>query len=185
MQRLTAILFLFILLFNFYGYRVVLSCLQTGNETAVERRVDGNNYRNDDLVSIKTKLDVPYYTASPEYERAYGSIEIDGKEYDYVKRRVYHDTLELLCLPNGAKTALKNIGNDLAKAPADEQSSLPSKKTGVVKIGLPDFFQPLTVAATSYSTHHLTIYFSGYPDLHGIGPLLKQDRPPKLTLSLS
>lgn len=178
-------MFLTILLFNFYGYRVVLSCLQTGTETAIERRVDGNDYRNDELVSIKTKLDLPYYTASPGYERAYGSIEIGGREYDYVKRRVYNDTLELLCLPNGAKTALKNIGNDLAKASADGQSSLPAKKTGVVKIGLPDFFQPLPTAAAACGTPHLTIYFGAYPDLRSTSPVLKQDRPPQPTLCLS
>ena len=77
-----------------------------------------------------------------EYERAYGSINIDGKDYEYVKRRVYNDTLELLCIPNRAKTDLKIVGNDIAKATADGQASTPQKKSATtLKISLPDFCQ--------------------------------------------
>lgn len=150
-----AILFLLILVFNFVGYRVVIAYMQEGNNTAVEKQLDRKEYSDEELVSIKTTLNLPYYSSSPEFERVYGSVNIKGVVYDYVKRRVYNDTLELLCLPNSAKTGLQNINNDLAKSSADGQASMPVKKAPTtLKISLPDFCQQLETYSPLTQTVH-------------------------------
>lgn len=167
---------------------MVLSCLQTGNEVAIEKQVDKNNYSDDELISIKTTLHLPYYTSSPYYERAYGSITIGGKDYEYVKRRVYHDTLEVLCLPNQGKTALKAFGNDIAKSSADGQASAPAKKSGTtVKISLPDFCQSQKTNTVSFSVIAKELHVLLNTNFLPANYSSELERPPQLmpVLSLS
>ena len=158
-------------MFNFVGYRLVIAYMEKGSEALLERKLDRREYSDDELLSIKTKLNLPYYTSSPEFERTYGSVTIDGVVYEYVKKRVYNDTLELLCLPNAAKTKLQHVRNELSKSAADGQASLPLKKgPSTVKITLPDFYQelpafsatPVFLCSSIYSLQNETYTFSGY-----------------------
>ena len=179
MRRLPAILFLLILVFNLYGYRVVLAYIERSGDVAMEQKLDNNDYNNEELISIKTVLNLPYYSSSPEFERTYGSVNIDGVVYEYVKKRVYNDTLELLCLPNKTKTKLHDIKNDITKSTADADASLPLKKgSTTLKISLPDYCQQLEAFpsfATNPHTQHLllneTIFLTGYSE--------QQERPPQ------
>ena len=50
--------------------RLLISYMQVNSEANLQRQVDKNNYNQQDLIIIKTKLDLPYYSSSPEYERA-------------------------------------------------------------------------------------------------------------------
>jgi hypothetical protein len=177
LKGLAAILFLFILVFNFYGYRLFISCMQMNSDASLEKQVDGNDYDQARLISIKTKLDLPYYTSSPEYQRAYGSIVLNGIHYEYVKRRVYNDTLELLCLPNDAKTKMQSVSNEIIKTLADNDASTPKKNT-TIKITLPDFCQ----AIKSFSLHMPLIKRENLYDHHfslTAGYSLKHKKPPQ------
>ncbi len=171
-----------ILVFNLYGYRFVIACMQKNSVAVIEQQVDKSQYNDAELISIKTTLNLPYYTSSAEYERAYGSITIDGKEYEYVKRRVYQGTLELLCLPNNTKTKLQKISNEVAQSLADGQATTPAKKSGtVLKISLPDLFQPIDsnlplpylCAKQAYFFSNATLSLAGYST--------RQERPPQST----
>lgn len=176
---MTAILFLLILVFNFVGYRMVITCLERGSDAVLEKKLDKQDYSDDELLSIKTKLNLPYYTSSVEFERTYGSVNIKGVVYEYVKKRVYNDTLELLCLPNKAKTKLQEAKNELTKSSADGQASLPVKKgPSTLKISLPDFCQPLpafttviTEANTAYPSQNELFAFADHSR--------QQERPPQ------
>lgn len=180
LKRLAAILLLFVLVFNFCGYRPVLAYMNDAATAAVEKKADADDYADSDLVSIKTTLHLPYYTSSNEFERAYGSININGQDYEYVKRRVHNDTLELLCLPNAAKTKLTATGNELVKASADGNASAPTKKSSTtIKINLPDFYQTLSL---NLSSPFASVNTKPFPAknavaLNGYRPL--QERPPQ------
>ena len=161
---------------------MVITYMERGSEAVLEKKLDKQEYNDDELLSIKTKLNLPYYTSSADFERAYGSIRIDGVVYEYVKKRVYNDTLELLCLPNVAKTKLQDVKNDLAKFAADGQTSLPVKKgSAILKISLPDFFQPVqadaVVCAALQTTYLLQNIRFAATDYSG-----QQDRPPQTML---
>lgn len=141
LKQLAAIIFLFILAFNFVGYRFLFSYLQNNSTAVLEKKLDKYDYNDEDLISIKTPLNLPYYSSSPDYERVSGSINIDGVYYEYVQRRVYQDTLELLCLPNDAKTKLHKASNGIAKSSTDIQTPDQSKQgSTVLKISFPDLF---------------------------------------------
>ncbi len=137
LKKLTAIALLALLVFNFYGYRLLIGYLQEGSSAQLEQRVDALTYNREDLVSVKTALHLPYYTGSSSFERVYGSVSIDGKYYEYVARRVYNDTLEILCLPNHYKTAMEQAEADMTQASAN--SGAAPEKGGALKMALPDF----------------------------------------------
>jgi hypothetical protein len=183
LKRLAAILFLLVLVFNLYGYRLVISYMSKASNAAIEQKADAAQYSDEELISIKTTLNLPYYSSSNEFERAYGSINIGGNDYEYVKRRVHNDTLELLCLPNHSKTKLKALGNDLAKSNADGQP-LQKKGTNIFKLSLPDFFSaeqkslsPLVVQiATAKHSFDTSFSFADYS--------LQQEHPPQAVQSI-
>lgn len=145
----------------------------------MESRLDQREYSDAELISIKTTLHLPYYSGSPSFERAYGSININGVVYEYVKRRVYQDTLELLCLPNAAKTKLQEAENEMVKASAEEQASVPLKKSaGAIKFSFPVFFQSIQMytfrlngAEKNYVLQNESFHFFNFTS--------QPDRPPQ------
>lgn len=142
---MAAILFLGVLLFNLCGYRWVIDYLQQQHDEKLTAQLDNDAYRTEDLISIKTPLSLPYYTATPEFERIDGSVHIDGVEYRYVKRRIVNDSLELLCLPNTAKQKLQNAKSDFFELANDLQRPENGKKSNyTIKSVLPEFCDALT-----------------------------------------
>ncbi len=144
MKQLTSILFISVLLFNLFGYTMVINYLQKTNEANLASQLDNGQYEDADLISIKTPLNLPYYTNSSNYERVYGSIEIEGVEYEYVKRRVYNDSLELLCLPDKIHQKLQSAKVDFFKMSNDVPGSSQSKKNTSFKNVLPEYYETLS-----------------------------------------
>jgi hypothetical protein len=160
--------------------------MQNNSDAVLEKQLDKKAYSDDELISIKTTLNLPYYNSSPEFERAYGSITINGKDYEYVMRRVYHDTLEVLCLPNHARTKLQTVKNEITKATADGQASTPNKKSSTtLKISLPDFFQTERTSSPSFVTLNQNKYFSFDQPFLTADYSLQQERPPQSMQLLS
>ncbi len=127
MKKTAAILFLFVFLFNLYGYRLLIDCIQTSKEAALITQLDNDAYTEEELISIKTPIALPYYTNTVAYDRVDGTIEIDGTEYKYVKRRIFNDSLELLCIPNTAKKEMETARQNFFKltnegTPADSKN---------------------------------------------------------------
>jgi hypothetical protein len=157
--------------------------MQSNSDAYLEKQVDQNKYDEKDLISIKTKLNLPYYISSDQYERAYGAVSINGTNYQYVKRRVHNDTLELLCLPNHTSTKLQSVNNEVARSFADGQASSP-KKNATIKISLPDFFQSFQIfSATCFLKRKPAFVQHTYFISEGYA--LKQRKPPKHFLIFS
>jgi hypothetical protein len=116
MKKLFSIFFLSLLVFNWWGYYVLVYYLQESVNTNLESRLDSNNYDENQLVSIKIPVTyLPYYNNSKTYERIDGQIEIEGIKYNYVKRRIYNDSLEMLCIPNQDFMKLQSAKNEFFK----------------------------------------------------------------------
>lgn len=172
-------MFLAILLFNWFGYRLLSSYLEDRANTQLEAILDNNDYEESQLTSIKIPVSyLPYYNNSKSFERVNGRVEIQGIEYKYVKRRIYNDSLELLCIPNHAVMKLKAAKdefflflNDLQRSGADKSpnSHHSSSKTFSVDhytiispFRLNDFYVTISPAPFHYfirnsSRHRLTV----------------------------
>jgi hypothetical protein len=120
-------LLLLILLFNWFGYRLLISFIEVKADAHLEEQLNENNYDESQLVSIKVPVTyLPYYNNSISFERIDGQIEIGGILYKYVKRRIYNDSLEMLCMPNHAAMKLQSEQNEFFKFVNDLQQE---KKT--------------------------------------------------------
>lgn len=79
----------------------------------LEARLDNQQYNEDQLITIKVPVtDLAYYNNSESFERSNGQIEINGVPYRYVKCRIYHDSLEMLCIPNQGALQLRQSGKN-------------------------------------------------------------------------
>ena len=101
-----AILFISIHLLNIIGARLIIGYFIHQNDAITIHQIDMGNYDEEQLLEIKVPLRLPYYSSSLKYERYYGEIDLNGKYYNYVMRKVINDTVYLLCLSDQIKSAL-------------------------------------------------------------------------------
>jgi hypothetical protein len=127
-KKLAAILLLVLMLFNWFGYRLFSSFMEDRFNLQMESLLDDNQYADSQLLLIKMPVTyLPYYNNSLTFERVNGHIEIEGIEYNYVKRRIFNDSLELLCIPNTSVVKLHAAGDELFKFVNDLQNSAQNK----------------------------------------------------------
>jgi hypothetical protein len=133
MRKLVAIFMLAVFAFNVAGYQLVYNYLSNKSDKNLESALDANNYKDEDLITIKQPTNLPYYTDSKEFQRVDGEVEINGIKYKYVKSRIYNGYLEMLCIPNKAKMQIEESKNDYAKVAHDFQQNDTQKKDGPQK----------------------------------------------------
>ena len=127
-KKVASILLLGILLFNAGGYHLFTNYMESRADNRLEASLDENDYNESELIHIKVAANLPYYVNSPEFERVTGEMNLNGVNYKYVKRRMYNDSVELLCIPNMAKTGLENARNDFYRLANDLVSNNSSSK---------------------------------------------------------
>jgi hypothetical protein len=129
LKKLAAILLLALLLFNWYGYRIVSAYLLNRSDEKMEARVDSNDYDESQLVELRVPIHLPYHNDWSDWESYSGEIEIEGVHYNYVKRKVEKDELVLLCLPNTEKQMVQSARDNFFKLVNDLQQNNGSKKS--------------------------------------------------------
>jgi len=115
LKKLTAIFFLLLFAFNWFGYRLYYDYLQHKSNVNLEAALDSNSYDESQLVELKIAVHLPYQTSWTSYQRYDGEININGTSYKYVKRKLSNDTLYLMCIPNTKKMRLETAKNDFFK----------------------------------------------------------------------
>jgi hypothetical protein len=134
MRKLAAILLMLIFVFNLFGYKLFVSFMVSNANQSLEAAIDKNNYSEDQLISIKKPINLPYYNNTKDFTRTYGEVEMNGVLYQYVKSRIYNDSLEMLCIPNTSKQQLLDAKDDFAQATFDLQKDAAKKATGSGKM---------------------------------------------------
>jgi hypothetical protein len=105
-----------ILLFNIGGYRIAIELMQDKSDAQLEALLDKNDYDESQLIEISVALNMPYQERFTEFERHYGEIEIDGKAYTYVKRKIAGDVVIFKCIANESKEKLQSLHDELTIA---------------------------------------------------------------------
>ena len=124
-----------ILFFNWYGYQLLTNYWQQRADARLEARLDKNEYDESQLLSVKipTPTTLAYslsnYDGAAGFQRVNGQIDIGGVRYQYVKRRIYKDSLELLCIPNETAIKLQQVKNDFFRQVNDLQQQNQGKKS--------------------------------------------------------
>ncbi len=134
LKKIAAILFMGIMLFNGFGYRIMSNYFDQKAAVQLTDLIDQNEYNDADLISIKTPINLPYYANNPKFERVDGEMVINGMVYQYVQRRVYNDSLEIRVIPNQDRLHIKNAREDFYKLAQDlEQKGLDKKSAPINK----------------------------------------------------
>ncbi len=98
--------------------------MQDRSNLQLQSQLDLRDYDETQLISIKLPAtQLAYYNNSIVYERVDGQIEINGIPYLFVKRRIYNDSIELLCIPNRMTYNLRLSGEDYFRLINDVQRS--------------------------------------------------------------
>jgi len=149
LKRLSAILFMGVMLFNGFGYRIVSNYFDQKASDRLVEMIDQNQYNEAELISVKIPMNLPYYANNPKFERVDGEIVINGIMCQYVQRRVFNDTLEIRLLPNQDRLHIKNAREDFYKLAEDleqrgmDKKSLPMNKSTAKFISFDYFAQDL------------------------------------------
>lgn len=182
MRKTAAILLTLILLFNLGGYRIVIDLIQQEADTKLETKLDNSEYDESQLIEIRVTMNMPYQQRYTEFERHYGEIEIDGKSYTYVKRKIEGDVLILKCIANQSKEELNSIKNDLAKANSNtgmDHSGKNSQQKSFAKNLLGEYDDQFIIQQPTSTNNLITVPFfdfkSSMPE--GVATILHQ--PPK------
>lgn len=134
MKKGASILFITILLFNGFGYRILSHYFDQKSSEQFNQLIEENKFDEADLVSIKTPINLPYYANNPQFEQVQGEMTVNGVIYQYVARRIFNDSLELKVLPNQDRLHIKNAREDFYKLAADlEQKGVAKKSTPINK----------------------------------------------------
>ncbi|MFT4155995.1 hypothetical protein [Parafilimonas sp.] len=108
MKKVFTILLLSIHLFNVFAYRLLFSVMEQSAGRNMIAILDNNNYEESELVLLKFALHAPYIQNNGACQRCDGQVEMNGVQYNYVKRMVRNDTLYLYCIANRQKTDINN-----------------------------------------------------------------------------
>lgn len=117
-----------ILFFNWYGYRIVTGILAKDADKQLDLQLDNEQYDESQLIEVRVALNVPYQNEQAAFERHYGKMEVGGKHYTYVKRKIENGFLILKCIPNISKEKIEAAGNDFFKMANGLDENQPDKK---------------------------------------------------------
>jgi regulatory protein YycI of two-component signal transduction system YycFG len=115
LKKLTAIFLVIVFLFNLGGYRLWFYFEQNNSDESIEASIDKAEYDEDDLLTIKVPLSLPYQNDTKDFERIEGEINFNGKIYKYVKRKIEKGEFVLLCLPDKNKMKIEEAKEDFFK----------------------------------------------------------------------
>jgi hypothetical protein len=163
MKKLAAILLLAIFAFNLFGYKLYSYFIEQQALTQLTHTLDTENYSNDDLLLIKKEINLPYYVNTIQFTEADGETEINGVYYRFVKYRIYNNQLEMLCIPDVAKTKIRDAKNNYFSVTADIEKNkdgkkIPTKNTSAKK-AFSDFEENLlysinVIANTNFAAYN-------------------------------
>jgi hypothetical protein len=172
LKRLAAILLVGILFFNWYGYQLLNLYWQQQAEDKMVARLDGSDYQESDLISIKIPVTtLAYYNNSTAFERIDGAIDIGGVHYNYVKRRIFKDSLELLCIPNMTAISLQKAKNEFCGQVNDLQQHNQGKKGATTAKDLSKDYRPTAMDIAVQGVPGLPANAWAIPDAPGLPSL--------------
>lgn len=108
MRSIIAFCLIMLLAINWYGYDLMLHILSNQSNKSLAADFEKGQYRQEELLEIKVNLDLPYSTDWESFEKATGSISVEGVIYNFVERKLENGFMVYHCLPNYKSTSIQN-----------------------------------------------------------------------------
>lgn len=146
LKKLAVISLIALLIFNWYGYRLLINYVEKEATTHLQAKLDNDQYDESSLIQIRVPLNTPYIADWDNFEKYEGETEINGVHYKYVKRKIEKGELVLLCIPNQQKTTLQTAKQNFFKLVNDLQQpgSKKDAKDHAVKLSFSDYIDNST-----------------------------------------
>jgi hypothetical protein len=103
--------------------------MQQRADTQLEAKLDNNEYDESQLIEITIPLNMPYQTSQANFERCDGQVEVNGKQYKYVKRKIDNGQLVLKCIRDESNQRLQSARDSFFKLVNDLQQDHSAKKS--------------------------------------------------------
>lgn len=132
-KRINSAVLILLILLNVLGYYGVFMGLDYQNSRAMLHKLDSGSYNEQDEVTIKIPVAVPYLPDAEGFERVDGRFEHKGEVYRMVKQRYSQDTLYIVCVKDHTGTRLQRALTSYVKTFSDKPAD--SKQRGKVASG--------------------------------------------------
>ena len=123
MKRVFSIMLIVLFLFNVIGYYGIYVAMLRQAHVALNEKIDNDQYKDDQTVTIKVPLALPYPVQQDEFQRVQGDFEHQGEFYKLVKQKYSNDTLYVVCIKNTEEKKAFNVFSDFVKLSTDQASS--------------------------------------------------------------
>jgi hypothetical protein len=130
-RKIATILLLSFLFFNWVGYWLFISWIESHEETLLESRLEDGRYDRSQLILVRISADhLPYSNSSTAFDHEGGKVDIGNLHYRYVGKRLFNDSVEFLCLPDREANRFQNARNNFFSLVNDLQNTGHSKVPG-------------------------------------------------------
>jgi len=176
LKRLSALFLAFLVLFNALGFYGLLIGIQYHSSQVLGQRLDRDQYLEEETMTIRLPLSIPYHNDGNSYRRVDGQIEHNGEFFRLVKQKLAHDTLYIVVIKDNDTKHIRQALADYVKTFTD--NPVDTKHNGkllttIIKDFLPSSMNissastgwTYEVAATEFNTHlsSIAIDFFGPP----------------------
>lgn len=110
-------------LFNVIGYYGIYVAMLRQARLALNEKIDNDLLKDDQTVTIKIPITLPYPGQQNVYERVQGDFEYHGEFYKLVKQKYVNDTLHVVCTKNQEEKKAFNVLTDFVKLSTDQTPS--------------------------------------------------------------
>ena len=182
MRKLLAILFLGLILFSGFGYRLVFRSLEEKSEQTLVAALDRAQFAKSNLLTVRIPLDLPYQTNWSNPQRYDDELVIDGRIYQTVDRKVEDGYLIVQLIPNERKMGIRDLQQALTQQLLDlnADENTPASKSPVksFKVQISDWEEIQSVQHGFAGSLTASILHPFHPAFTAQDPLSELLRPP-------
>ena len=110
---------------------------------ALNEKIDNDQYKDNQTVTIKISLALPYPVQQNKYERVDGNFEHQGEFYKLVKQKYSNDTLYVVCIKSADEKKAFKVFSDFVKLSTDQTSSTPNSQNSKTIISIIKDYNPV------------------------------------------
>jgi hypothetical protein len=125
------------------GYYGIYVAMLNQARTALNEKINNDQYKEDQTITIKVPLALPYPVQQDEYQRVEGDFEHLGEFYKLVKQKYSNDTLYVVCIKNVDEKKATKVFSDLAKLSTDQNSSPSNNQSAKTIVNIIKDYNPV------------------------------------------